>query len=297
MSIAEIALRLVGAFYIFAGCLLVRAIGVSRLVDSALEQLGHGDEARSERLQTVWSIGLAGLVFASGLSLLLLSEVAAGLFLAASLAQALFIAWIGPRYVDRDGKPPNARRQTVNAFVLYATATAAVVWAAERGVLTPWRDTSALVLALAASGMLAFAGYVSHTLWAAMGGRETAHGEPDEPRSAPLRADPARVRSIRVLATLGEAPLFAMDADNLGYIAPADLGLSKALQDDLAAWSAAYASLLGAEAADGGATGGEPYLAHFTEGYALARRLAGERPDLAVHAQDVEGVVVRVAPA
>src|SRR5688572_31787260 len=136
MDAVEISLRVIGAFYVFAGWVATRAALTSRLLDQALGAISCRKPNRIETAQTAWFLVQAHLVLASGLALMLLSDLALWFFLAAAGGQALYLVYLAPRHFD-PVDPPEAkgRRQTTNAFFFYAAATAFVMWASHRGVL------------------------------------------------------------------------------------------------------------------------------------------------------------------
>lgn len=299
MTAAEIALRLVGAFYMFAGYFLARVILTSRIADQAIEALTGEATARAVRLKTVWSLALGGTVFASGLALLLLLELAVTLFLTGSALQAFYLVWLAPKYFDPvDGADPQGRKQTTNALIVYGAATLGVLWAWQKGLLLDWFAAPYLTRLIAGSGMTAFLGYV---LWGIIktSPELTRAAKParDEAPREVGPADPANIRKLRVMAVLREAPLFCMDDDNLGHVTPEALGLSEELTRDLWAWSTAYTKSLEAETASDGRWDDADYSRHFGRGHDLAERLANERRDLEVHTQTSDGNLVRVEAA
>ena len=125
MDATDILLRLVGAFYAFAGVVASRVAVTSHFLDRAIAAIGGKPTPRAETLQFHWLLGSAILVLASGAALVLRIDIAAWLFLASALGQAAYILVLAPRYFDLHD-PPDARgrRQTINAFVIYSAATA-----------------------------------------------------------------------------------------------------------------------------------------------------------------------------
>lgn len=162
MDATDIILRLVGAFYTFAGYVASRVALTSHLIDRALDAIALEKPKPVERAQTLWLLCSSVLVLAGGIALMLLIELAAWLFLASAAGQALYLAWLAPRYFDA-ADPPDAkgRRQTTNAFVIYTAATAFVVWASHTGRLAHWQELPWPLLALAGAAVAAHAGYVA----------------------------------------------------------------------------------------------------------------------------------------
>ena len=162
MTIIEIILRLIGAFYMFAGYIVVRAALTSRVLDQALAGISGGKPTRVENAQSIWNLAAAVLVFASGVALVLLVDIAVWLFLASALGQAIYVFWLAPAYFDAVD-PPDARgrQQSTNAFVIYSAATALVVWAGATGRLASWQDTPIPLLALGGAAVAALAAYAA----------------------------------------------------------------------------------------------------------------------------------------
>lgn len=162
MDFTDILLRLVGAFYVFAGVVASRVAVTSHFLDRAISAIGGKPTPRAETLQFYWLLGSAILVLAGGAALMLRIDIAAWAFLASALGQAAYILVLAPRYFDLYD-PPDARgrRQTVNAFVVYSAATAFVLWALATGRLLYWRELSWPVAAVAAAAVLGWVAYVA----------------------------------------------------------------------------------------------------------------------------------------
>lgn len=154
------ALRLVGAFYVFAGFVAGRAALMSATLDAALAGLTLKPVAARERALSLWLIASAWLVFASGVLLMVLSQEAVWAFVLCALGQGFYLTIAAPYYFDVEDPPdPQGRRQTTNAFYIYLAATLAVIWANGR-YLTPIADLHPITGAAAWSALGAFAGYM-----------------------------------------------------------------------------------------------------------------------------------------
>lgn len=163
MDTADIALRIVGAFYAFAGVVAARASISSHLIDRAIAQIGSKKQPFSETAQAVWLIGASLVVLAGGSALLLKLDVAVWLFLASTILQALYILVVAPRWFDVEDPPdPAGRQRTTNAFVIYLGATAIVVWAYMTGRLLRIDQLPPPAIFGTASALLL---YVGHVLW------------------------------------------------------------------------------------------------------------------------------------
>jgi hypothetical protein len=289
MDATEISLRVIGAFYVFAGWVATRGALTSRLLDQALGALSCRKPSSIETAQTAWFLAQAHLVLASGLALMLLSDLAPWFFLAAAGGQALYLVYLAPRHFDPVDPPePTGRRQTTNAFFFYAAATAFVMWAWHRGVLV---DTARLSPPF---GLAALSFFVLHAAWAI----RTATRPLSRPATAwsddlaPEVTDPqeraAKATRVRLLADYQCGPVWALDDGLYGDIRPEDLGLSDELTRDLWAWADEYTASFGGEPLMSNWTDAQ-YEAHARASHPLARRLARERPDLTVYVGNGEG--------
>ena len=295
MEIADIALRVIGAFYAFAGYVATRAGLTSYFVDRAIAAIALKKPTAAETAQTVWLLCAAMAILAGGVALMLLMELAAWLFAASTLAQVAYLFFIAPRYFDRDD-PPDARgrQQSTNAFVVYAAATAFVLWAAFKGRLLSWQDVPWPLLAAAGA---ALAAHVGHVLWlvakAPAGGKSSLFGSASD-AAAPTPEERSQSKRIKVMADYDCDPLWALDEELYGDIAPELMGLSPELTRDLNAWAEAYTSSLNREDPGNSLWSEEQHRAHERAARPLAVRLARERPDLTIFVLEGATGVVEV---
>jgi hypothetical protein len=162
MQADDIALRLLGAFYLFGGVMAARAARTSHLLDVALASITMKKLPRAEVLRTLWLAASSVVVLAGGAALMLMITTAAWLFALSALGQALYLALLAPRYFDAADPPDeNGRRATKNAFVIYLVATAFVLWAYHAGRLAPWQD----IMPWSAIASLAVAAFAAHLFW------------------------------------------------------------------------------------------------------------------------------------
>lgn len=173
-KLVDAVLWLLGAFYVFAGHIAIRtvlrwrAIGLGlAAVEAEITKAGHGEPAAkrpfAEAAREAWLLAAAFIILAGGLTLMLRLEAATWLFAISTLGQAFYLTIIAPHYFDLNDPPhPEGRRQTINAFVLYAAATAFVFWAHVMELLMDWEEV-AWPLAAGVSGLLA--GYAAYVLW------------------------------------------------------------------------------------------------------------------------------------
>ena len=118
----------VGLFYIFAGCVALRAIKLGSLMDGVLEALDGTKTNQNERIKTITLTIGAYLTAASGASLVALSATAPAIFIANVLVQGGYLFWASKALPPEDEDDRRGRQQTTNAFVIYSASTAFVVW-------------------------------------------------------------------------------------------------------------------------------------------------------------------------
>lgn len=283
MEPAEIALRVVGLFYALAGYVGSRAMLTSHFLDQAIAAISMKKPRRAETARTTWLLCASGVILLGGITLMLLLDVSVWIFGLSALAQAVYIFYLAPAYFDRDDPPDEAgRRQTRNAAVLYAAATAFVVWAWFTGKLVTWREVPWPALAIAAVAMLAHLVYVLRTMAKPVkpGGFSAFNTGDDDPMA--VERERAKSKRVKLQAEFYAYPLWALDDDLDGDFPPDMLGISPELVTDLAAWSEAYMAAKKPDAAFEVVWSDEELRAHELEGRRLAVRLKRERPDLTV---------------
>lgn len=164
MTVLDLCLRLAGAFYMFAGFVLARAALTSRLLDQALAAITNGKTAPAERFKEAYSILLALIVFASGVTLAALVQPAVHLLLLGTCLQAAYVFWLAPRFIDgADGGGSLGRRQSTNALIIYALVTAAAAFAASHGRVQAWSDLSETVQMTVVTALVVFTVYLAST--------------------------------------------------------------------------------------------------------------------------------------
>jgi hypothetical protein len=296
IELTDIVLRVIGAFYAFAGYVATRAGLMSRLIDQAIAAIAMKKPPRTETAQNAWLLVTAALVLVGGVLLLGGLELAAWVFVVSSLGQAAYIYVVAPRYFDRED-PPDAsgRRQTTNAFVIFTAATAFIVWAAYRGRLVDVQDASMPALVAIATALLLYAGYVARALWwpprkTSGGGfsefSAAAHDEPSLP--------PHESKRIKVMSDYQCDPLWALDEERYGCFAPELIDLSPELTADLNAWAAAYDTCFDPDDPAESRWSDAQHTEHAAEGRRLAGRLKRERPDMMVYVMEADVGVVEI---
>jgi hypothetical protein len=127
----------VGAFYVFAGFVVMRAMAMERVMDQVLAALNDPTDANDQMRVAVLSAG-AVLTLASGVALAILSPLALPLFAANVVVQGGYLLWATRAIPPEDASAAKGRAQTRNAFVIYCVATAFVAWLSTQGHLRPW---------------------------------------------------------------------------------------------------------------------------------------------------------------
>jgi hypothetical protein len=292
VELTDIVLRVIGAFYAFAGVVATRSAMMSRFIDQAIAAISLQKPRPAETARNAWLLGGAALVLTGGVFLLAGLELAAWTFAASALAQASYIYVVAPRYLDGEDPPdPQGRRQTTNAFVIYAAATAFILWGAYRGRLSGIGEVSKPALIAVAAALLLYAGYVAKALWRRP--RETsssfsAFAEPALP--------PHESKRIKVMADHQCDPLWALDEERYGCFAPELLDLSPELTADLKAWAASFDTSFNLDDPASALWTDAQYAAHAAEGRRLAGRLKRQRPDLMVYVMEPDIGVVEIHP-
>lgn len=302
MDGTDIALRVIGAFYAFAGLVTARMGLTSNLVDHAIAAIAMQKPDRIETHRTIWLLGLSTLTFSSGVCLMLMLEPAAWIFAIGVLVQALYFVALGPYYFDAAEPPdPLGRRRSINAFVLYCAATAFVVWAAYAGRLVPIADASRWLLGGAVAAIALHVGYIiRHMMFPPK--RTSDFGSFDDGDASDFVDDvpldqtglPASSKRFKLMADYGTFPLWAMDDGLIGDFSPQDLGVSEELTADLWDWANAFDLSLNPDDPANSRWSAERYTQHVTDGIALARRIKRELPDREVFVHDEKGTLVEV---
>jgi hypothetical protein len=297
----DIALRAIGAFYVLAGFVAARAALTSNLLDQAIAALTLKKTERIEQHRTIWLLFISVLFFAGGACLILLLEPAAWIFSLATIVQAFFFLVLGPAYFDvTDPPPPAARRRSLNAFVVFATCTLFIVWAAYTGRLTKPAEAPALLWGSAAGAIALHLGYIlRHALLPVKRSPGFSSFDSDDDADSETHSDDGRpdvsdVRRIKVMTDYGTYPLWAMDDDLIGEFAPNHLGVSLELENDLWSWAADFDMSLNVDDPANSHWPEERHRQHLEQGLALARRIKQEVPDREIFALDAKGVLIKI---
>ncbi|SMQ72841.1 hypothetical protein SAMN06295905_2135 [Devosia lucknowensis] len=212
MVAVEIGLRLGGAFYVFAGFLVMRMVVMDRTMDQMLSALTLEAQPGSEAHKR-WLWAISGMVITlGGAALMVLSLWALPLFSLGLATQVIYLGWARSALVPDGDDARKGRSQTINAAVVYAVVTIGVFAAAWSGLLRPWFDIWALAIPLAGIVLL---GSVARSLFwqaskAKFGLRPDDEGFDDVYYSEPRPVPP--LTRVRLQPRWGRYPF--MDADS-----------------------------------------------------------------------------------
>jgi len=269
MNGVEIALRLLGAFYILAGLVAARQMVMEAFLDKALAGLTLKPVPRADRLRGRWMFAIAATVFASGVLLLALSILALPVFLVCVGLQAAYLAHVAPLLIDPDEPPdPAGRRRTRNAFLVYLGATGLVAAAAMAGHLR-WPGNDPWPAAIAGIGIVLFVAWHVSKLRETLAGRPAPSADLLEPETPEVLPD-----RVRLMVRPFVLP-FADDAT--GRVVPQSLAVStfgEALVADILDWEEAYLATIPLRKRTGGFTDPAAAARHEAAGRALAERMA-----------------------
>lgn len=277
MDAIDITARLVGAFYVFGGIVALRAVALDSVLDQALASMTRDRPDPEDVLRRRILAATSVVTGVSGLSLVLLSGWAVWLFLLNLGLQAGWLVFAARRFPPADESEAQGRRQVARAALIWAVATAMVLWLNAEGRLAAldigWREATLAAAALAMGGWIA-----RQLMWNP--GPRPAFGE--EPDGMPVVLPrPTRVRLVR---RYGYQPLF--DADT-GH--PVDIfeHLPEVLAERLRTWENDFHDAVDPYDPEAGpAFSPAEALAHDQEGEAIARALRAEFGD-----SNVEGPV------
>lgn len=155
LALSQVAAIAIGAFYAFAGVVVLRAMALDRVMDALLAAMNDPSGPKEQMRGRVLTAG-AFLTLASGALLMLLSPLAAPVFVANAIWQGGYLLWAETALPLEDDDDARGRRQTKNAFVVYLAATAFVVWLGVQGQLRSW-DVPLLTIAIDAAVVVAVA--------------------------------------------------------------------------------------------------------------------------------------------
>lgn len=123
MDIIDVLLRLMGAFYVFAGYVASRATLTAMLVDRSIASLAAAPPTDGQGRRAGWLLAVAHLVLIGGVALLLTLNLASSIFVSGLILQGIYFAVLAPRYFDAIDTPSaRGRKQSHNALVLWAHA-------------------------------------------------------------------------------------------------------------------------------------------------------------------------------
>lgn len=275
-----------GAFYMFGGFVVVRAIAMDALIDTAIEGIEFAQDSSrpsgKNQLKRHFLGAMAFISFAGGAFLFVQSAVASVLFCLSLVMQLFYIAVLAPKYfdIDEDGDLERTdRRATINAMILYSVVTFCLLLVQHFGVLPSFppawsqRETAGLVLTLA------FAVYAFRLVQSS---NLTSASEPERA----LRSDEEIYNGIdglvglRVQAVEHEEGLWARyqgEEETWRSVDPDEIGLSVALELRISLWESTYDEFWDTEElSDEPRWSDADKQAHFEEALAIAHLVKRE---------------------
>lgn len=269
LTVSQFAAIAVGAFYVFAGVVVMRAMVLDSAMNQMLAALNDPVAPKEVLKSRVLTAG-ALLTLAGGAALMLLSPLAAPLFAVGALWQAGYLLWAEKALPPEDDDEARGRQQTKNAFVVYLAATAFVVWLAAQGLLRPWDvpvathsiDAAVIVVAIGAA-------------WAYLHlPRSKRDAEQATPSGDVVEDDPVPSR-LRLAPEWNCSPLW--DDDTGEPVSVYRLGLSFDLCERIETWDDTWqATYNDADPAAGGFQDEAAKQAYLAEGRAIVSALRSE---------------------
>lgn len=302
-NMIAIAFGMLGAFYMFGGYAVLRAIAMDEMIDTVIERVNFSDDTSepvsSEHFKKRFLGVMAIVSFAGGAFLFFHSALATALFCICLAMQLLHVLVLGPRYFDRDEDidiKDSGRPATINAMVIYAVVTVCLLYAQHLGALPSfppsWSQRETAGLAVTA----AFAIYAYRLTRIPRSGA----GIPQslQPNDQTLQADVSDpeqagnvigIAELRVQATAHEEGLWARSKANDLWetVKPDQLGLSIALEIRICKWEDRYDRFCDTDEID--ALNDEPNWSdsekrtHFHEAHSIAQLLKDELSSLHLH--------------
>lgn len=241
---AALVLRIVGAFYIFAGLVAMRAMVMDRLMDGMLAALSGNAPPLKDKVRRFLLGSGAALTFSGGIALALLHFLALPLMLLNAITQAVWLLYAQKNFPPEDHDDARGRRQTINAFMIYLAATALVFFVWRSGAVR--FDHGFWAAAMLAAGLAGSAG------WQFFRGRLARSGLPAQtvPEVDFVGQDlPEPSRHLRLAPYPGDWPIY--DSDTGMRHSPEKLGLPDELVKRIAEFEEAVLAATDIDHADG----------------------------------------------
>lgn len=208
----EIILRCIGAFYVFAGILVLRGVVMDRVMDQMLAGITMKAQPKKEGLKRlIW--GISGMAIGmGGAALMVLNLWAVPLFTVGLLTQVAYLIWARTAFPLETPLEEKGRRQTINAAVLYGIVTGVVVAAALSGQLYPLFDGWAVFIPV--TGLVTLALTLRHYIWSPKSRKLIGFGDADDDWQEPLPSEPPpEVSRVRLEARWTGENLVDADTD------------------------------------------------------------------------------------
>ncbi len=277
---------LLGAFYMFGGFVVVRAIAMDALIDTAIEGIDFTQASSTaggkHQLKRHFLGAMAFVSFTGGAFLFFHSAVAPVLFCMSLAMQLVYIVVLAPRYFDIDDDEDlvgTDRRATINAMIIYCVVTLFLLLLQRFDVLPSFppswsqRETAGLVLSIAFA-VYAFRLVQSSSL--------TTASEPERPIGSDDRIYKGidGLVELRVQAVEHEEGLWARyqgEEEPWRSVDPDEIGMSVALELRISHWEGRYDEFWDTEElSDEPRWSDADKQAHFEEALAIAHLVKSE---------------------
>jgi hypothetical protein len=236
----DIAMRLIGAFYVVTAPLILRAGATNLLLTRALSAISM-KASRADRVEAQRIRFLSGMALVTGAGGILLAarlDLALPVFVFNAATYALYLLVLAPRFFDPWDEPDEGgRRQTRNAFFVYVAATAIVGAAGWMGALRPARHEHPAVLVVCAAAFAVLCVYAFRTLRQARIGQPGGHAA----GTGSGRHDPDPPPRLVLTPSWYGTGLVDADTGQPAWLPPGEL--PPGLADRIAEWLELFASL------------------------------------------------------
>lgn len=245
----EWGLRLLGAFYAFAGVVVLRQLASDRLIQMVHAAL-NGGVRPNDAIRAAWLAAGGVFTLLCGLALAGLNAIAPALMLVNVAMQGGWLLYAARAFPPQDEEDAKGRRQTINAFLLFLGFTVLVIWLVRTGRVVLFPDEmAARIIGLAAIALASWQGWhvwrFSKGQWPD-GERSPTLDAPEEPVDPPVFDPPQRVM---LSPRLGCWPLWDMDTGRNVSVDSIDLPAD--LSRDISAFEDAVIGAIDVDHAEG----------------------------------------------
>lgn len=267
----------VGGLYIVAGAFVLRMMKLDVLMDGLLQALEGKPTSANERWKSAILTAGAYLTLAGGAALATLSFLALPLFLANTVVEGGYLVWATRALPPGDADETKGRRQTTNAFVIYAAACAFVVWLSVQGGLRAWPgEVEGLAIELLVVGGITIAGwasvYVPNSWFSRSAAASSGDAAADESGLTSFSKDGHVPTNLRLSPDWQCCPLWDGDTDN--NVSHYQLNLPDDLAERIETWDDTFQATYHADdPSESGFDSDDAWHAYRAEGRLIALEL------------------------